>query len=493
MRDQSVKIAVIADIHYGEDHQPVSRRRCGIADLLLRRAVRRLNLLVRPDVVLVLGDLVDDGSAADVSGRWERLKGILDGLDAPYLTLPGNHDDDPDALYRVFERPKPFEDIAGVRFLAFADQEEPGYNASRSKADIERIRAARQGFDGPIVSLQHVCLFPPELGRVAPYNYLNADEIIETLKRVGAVLSVSGHHHHGADTVKEGSVTFVNAPGLCESPFHFLEISLSGDEVETVRHELTMPSDLGLVDNHVHTELAYCAENMDVKTSIALCRDFGLAGMTFAEHAGQLYYDRKPYWQAEWLEAGVDGADPASNRMQQYLARKREFEDNFARFSLEVECDAKGRLVLPPQDAEEMGPLLGTVHAVPGLSKETPPTQDHEDAFLYLVDALGRQGVRGLAHPLRIFRRTGWETPVSLYEKTAKLLRKYEVAAELNFHSNDPAVAFVKCCLDHGVKFSFGSDAHCLSELGDFAYHLDLLRRAGFDGDLRDVVIGHLE
>ena len=104
---------------------------------------------------------------------------------------------------------------------------------------------------------------------------------------------------------------------------------------------------------------------------------------------------------------------------------------------------------------------------------------------------MGKAGVRVLAHPMRIFRRAGWDAPTALFEPTAKLLRKYAIAAEINFHTNIEPVAFIRCCLDHGVKFSFGSDAHNLAEVGDFAYQIMLLRDAGFDGDLCDVLIGN--
>ena len=40
-----------------------------------------------------------------------------------------------------------------------------------------------------------------------------------------------------------------------------------------------------------------------------------------------------------------------------------------------------------------------------------------------------------------------------------------------------------------GVKITFGSDAHNLYEVGEFALHLDLVERAGFNGDLKDIMI----
>jgi histidinol phosphatase-like PHP family hydrolase len=52
-----------------------------------------------------------------------------------------------------------------------------------------------------------------------------------------------------------------------------------------------------------------------------------------------------------------------------------------------------------------------------------------------------------------------------------------------------PPVPFAKICLDMALKFTFASDSHNLCELGDFAYHIELLQQAGFDGDLRDTLL----
>ena len=480
------KIVIITDVHYGADH-PGSTRRCSIADVLLERAVRRVNRMVTPDVVLVLGDLLDLGSDDGAEERLQVMRKTLDGLDAPYLAIPGNHDDDVDQFYRVFDRPAEWEDIAGTRFLAFVDRDEPGYNASRSEADIQRVRRARADYTGPIVALQHVCLFPPGKSD-APYNYTNASEIIDVMKEAGVTLSVSGHHHHGAKTVEEGCVTFVTAPGLCESPFPIFEILLGEDCAETQRHELAMPESLKLTDQHMHTELAYCSENMSVERNIALAKEFGLAGLTLTEHSGQLYFDRKPYWQSAWMN-GVETADPAFNRMPKYFALKDTYESEYTQFSLEVEVDVRGNLVLKSEDRKHFDHLLGTIHALSGLTNDAPPCQRDIDEFLFLVDALGKQGVRALAHPLRVFRRAGWDVPEVLFEATARLLKEHDVAAELNSHTNYPPLGFVQWCLKLGVKFTLASDAHNLAEIGDFAYHIDLLKEAGFDGDLEDILL----
>ena len=41
----------------------------------------------------------------------------------------------------------------------------------------------------------------------------------------------------------------------------------------------------------------------------------------------------------------------------------------------------------------------------------------------------------------------------------------------------------------YGVELSFGSDAHNLYEVGEFAPHLALLESCGFDGDLGEILV----
>ena len=487
MKTKTTTIAVIADIHFGIPSS-LPERRCDISDLLLMRTVRRLNKLIHPDITLILGDLIDDGNALDAEKNLLHIRSILEKLDAPYIVIPGNHDNNPEAFYKVFDRPEDIEDIAGIRFLPFVDQGMPGYNACRSDRDIERVYQARLGYGGPLVSLQHVCLRPPAQS-VTPYNYTNAEEIISTFKTEGVTLSISGHHHSGAENTQDGDVLFVNAPGLCEAPFPFLEVTIDDGEIRTQRHELTMPKNLKLHDSHLHTQMAYCSENMLVPKAIDLAHDFGLAGLTFTEHSAHIYFDPKSYGEKLWFDNGVDCAVDAHNRMETYLQLKHTYESEFARFSIEADCDVRGKLVIKPEDRNHFDTIIGAIHCLPRLTREIPPQQCDKDDFLFLVEAMCKQEIRAIAHPFRIFSRSGWAAPPELFEPTAQLLQKYKVAAEINFHTNEPPVEFFKKCLEFGVKLSFGSDSHNLFEVGDFAYHLALLKEAGFNGALSDIII----
>jgi 3',5'-cyclic AMP phosphodiesterase CpdA len=234
-----MQIAILTDLHYGEPCA-LPERRCEIADALLRRAVHGLNHRHRPDVTLVLGDVLDNGQASDAHERRAQLRATLDELHSPSIVIPGNHDGPIDEFYMEFERPADIVDIGGVRFLPFLDPEEPGCNASRTQHDIDRFRLARADYDGPIVALQHVCLAPPDLADI-PYNYTNASAVVDAMNRSGVALSVSGHHHAGGADLRWQGMTFVNAPSLCEAPFQYVIVNLDGNRTASAWFALDLP------------------------------------------------------------------------------------------------------------------------------------------------------------------------------------------------------------------------------------------------------------
>jgi histidinol phosphatase-like PHP family hydrolase len=308
------------------------------------------------------------------------------------------------------------------------------------------------------------------------------------MQAAGVTLSISGHHHEGAATTRDGGITYVHAPALCEAPFTFIVITLDNSKVTTQRHTLVQPETAHIVDTHVHTQLAYCAEDVSVEAALSLAGDVELGGVGFAEHAGQLYFDRQAYWSRACLRDGIETAREDNDRMDDYLELKRTHAGERRWFGLEVGCDHQGNMLLKPEDRLKVDYLIGSIHSMPGLTQDAAPGQHVHETFLFMTERILTSGVVALAHPFRIFRRSGWAPPPALFQPVAELLRRHGVAAELNFHTNEPPLDFVRRCLDHGVRFTFGSDAHRLDEVGDFAYHLALLHEAGFDGELADVL-----
>lgn len=484
-----IKIAVVADTHYeSRGNILFPSQRGDIADILFLRAVHRINRIIRPDLTVILGDIHNAGGMPEGMKQLERIREIAARLKSPWLIIPGNHDAPPELFYSVFPRPAETTDINDVRFVPFLDPEEPGFNARRTGPDLARMKRARKNWHGQIVMFQHVPLFPPD--RVnCPYNYVNANDIIAAMRRNGIVLAISGHYHEGLELINDNGVNFLAAPALCQPPFSFLEIDLINGDVTVTRHDLRLPEKLNLWDMHVHTQFAYCSENMEVVKSMDLAHDFGLAGLTFAEHSGQLYFDNDTYWSYSFLANGLASIQNKNERMDAYLATLANAGCRPLNTGLEADCCFDGSPFLRPSDRKRVRYLLGSVHALAAMRNPQPDIKAVHDEFLALTGSLVRSGIDILAHPFRIFSRANPEVPESLYDLVVGLLKESGVAAEINFHTQTTDSEFVRRCLAAGVKLAFGSDAHNLCEIGEFTPHLALLRDCGFNGDLKEILL----
>ena len=233
-------IAAIADIHAARSN-PVQcpHRQSRQAETLLLRAVQRINRIIKPQVTLVLGDVLDNGGDEQAPATRRRLREILEQLHAPAIVIPGNHDGDATAFYREMPRPAAVIDIDGVRFLPFIDLDEPDFHARRTAADLARMTAARAGFTGPIISLQHVPLLPPGSG-ASPYRFTNAAQVVAAMHAADIMLAISGHYHEGEPLIQQDKRAFVVVAALCEAPFSFLEVTLDGEEISVTCHALGM-------------------------------------------------------------------------------------------------------------------------------------------------------------------------------------------------------------------------------------------------------------
>ena len=486
----NLDLVVMADLHYvgrAERICPIPERNAHLGKELLRRALRRLELSSPPDALVLIGDLVDDGEAPGAEEDLEALREELEGLSFPVIVVPGNHDGDPDRLLRTFGDRPGVHEVKGYLLLTFVDRYDPQDRAERSQDGLKLVRDVASSHPGfPIVALQHNPIYPP-IESTYPYNLTNSREVMRTYSESGVVLSVSGHLHRGHELTYAGGVGYVVCPALCEEPFRFLRITLRGREVSLREESLKLPSEPPLVDVHVHTHYAYCASTVTAPGATERAEKFGLSGIVLTEHAGQLYVSPEEYWSGRFIEEPHllrRYRDEGRDRMRAYRKEMEELRSSFVKLGLEVECDRYGNLSLLEEDAEGWDLLVGAVHKLPQAH-----SRDEERGFMHVTESLLRNGVGVLAHPFRFFRREGTEVPRHLFRPMARLLADYGVAAELNFHTNEPDPDFFGTCLEEGVKVALASDAHDLYEVGDFAPHLEFLRRLGLEGDdLKDVL-----
>ena len=272
---------------------------------------------------------------------------------------------------------------------------------------------------------------------------------------------------------------------LCEAPFPYGLIDVADDGgVEIAVETLALDPALALVDCHTHTDLAYCNEDMAIPDTARLAAVFGLAGVGVSEHSGALYFNPRDYGGAAGGRVyllGLDGRREPS-RVAEYFAR---FHGESTEASLtpalgmEVDFDRFGKPVIERDVWDKLDFRLGAIHALSTLlpGAQAPEAEAREE-FLFMASAVARSGVDALAHPFRVFRRApggGRPVPPELFEPTARLLRRHGVAAEINFHTNEPEPEFFRLCLDMGVRIVFGSDAHNRYEVGEFYPHLRFL------------------
>ncbi len=480
-----IKIAVISDTHFSSTPGvAIPERKKDFGDIFLNRAVHRINRFIKPDITLLLGDLVDDAQKQDL----EVVKKVTDGLQGPKLIIPGNHDGNHTQFFDVFPKLPDYLDVAGYRFVPFCDADAPDYNATRSEQDLERMKRVRRGYNGPIITLQHVPLLPAG-SREYPYNLTNAETALQIMKEENIQWVIAGHYHSGFQ-LQDGQFTSIAAPALCEKPFRFLEININGQSIkcgaEVIEHQLSMPEELGLADFHVHSHFAYCNENMDFGKAIELAELFNVPNISFSEHSTHLYCTRENCGSV-YFHRGLEGAtDLISPKISEFYDEAKEFTADNVLLGLEVDCDFNGRPAVLDEDREKFDIFLGAMHHLP--SEALKDIDLAAKAFQTILEKFVGCGIQILAHPLRIFRRRGLPTPEHLFPIVARLLKKHDVAAELNFHTNEPPLEFVRICLEEGVKFSFGSDAHNLYEVGEFYPNLRLLQDAGYTGNLEDIL-----
>lgn len=485
-----MRIAILADIHYSSIEQKTcGRRETGVADTILLRAVVRLNRLIRPDVTLVVGDLVNGGSAPNGRHDMELIRDTLKRLQSPALVIPGNHDGASDDFYEVFPRPERIVQFGNVRFVVNNnDPERPGYNSWRSPEDIEQIARARQGFDGHVVVLQHTPCIPA--GAVqCPYNYVNAAEINAVEAANGVLLSISGHFHEGFEPFVSQGVTYFAAPALCQSPFviRYVDLDETTGTMEWHSEELKLPENTHLVDTHVHTHLAYCSENLEIGKMQYLSEMFGLDKFLLSEHSGHLLHRDEDYHLAQCKVLPVNQEEC---RGDLYFSEMTTAGIPAERVGLETDIRFDGQWLAHPEDLRRAGFRIGAIHEMTCFAfKQNLPDEQIRDNFLWLCQKILQNGCLSLAHPFRIFRRSHHSIPDGCFEPLVRMLKEHNTAVEINFHTNEPPVEFFKLAIDAGVKLTLGSDTHNLYEIGDFALHLDFLRKCGVDGNYQDVLL----
>lgn len=225
-----MKLAVMSDLHLMKPGEPECGQRLGsFAVPLLRAALQKIEARGDVSAVCLAGDCVN--SPDNLDGLCALHDLVSKFTACPVIAIPGNHDPHPDQFFTVFHRYE-YLDIPGARIIPFCDEQRPGWHAERMKAEFSRTDRLCSEFGGAKIFLQHVPLYPPDAPHLR-YGYLNAAELVASMKRNGAVLSVSGHQHEGIPVYHQDGMYFSCAPALCEPPFQFLILDIEPSGLTT--------------------------------------------------------------------------------------------------------------------------------------------------------------------------------------------------------------------------------------------------------------------
>jgi Icc protein len=173
---------------------------------------------VRADLLLLTGDLSDDGSLPAL----ERLRAVVGELSSPVLALAGNHDD-LDNVHSVFGVADAIE-VGEWRVLGVESVIAGQHHGS---VDVENLTRRLDRLDDrpTLLAIHH----PPRSPSTNPmFQLIGANEMLTVLRDRPQVRAVVSGHLHEAFDRHEGNLQ------LCGCPSSYSAIEHSGDEYQFV-------------------------------------------------------------------------------------------------------------------------------------------------------------------------------------------------------------------------------------------------------------------
>jgi predicted MPP superfamily phosphohydrolase len=236
MASPALDVLVLSDLHYVReaDHVPaIKERDTTLGLVLLHGDFSRLREQgVEVGLVVILGDVVDNGLAdgAEVDLAAVAYEARRSGL--PTLAVPGNHDGHFERFSCIFGCGPGMHEIGGYGFLLFHDRVGKEDVTTRPPEGLQLLgMVASEHPKLPLVALQHNPLHP-DIESDYPYMLTNRREVLSGYGETGVILSLSGHYHAGQPAHRVDSVIYCTVPAICEPPFRFAHVRLEGRRVK---------------------------------------------------------------------------------------------------------------------------------------------------------------------------------------------------------------------------------------------------------------------
>ncbi len=212
---------------------------------------------IKPDIVVITGDITDDGYIHE----YEIAKEFLGRIDAEKLIVPGNHD----ARNKGYEI---FEEIFGTRYPLYENDEIVILGIDSSEPDIDDGHIGRENYSMikekmatdkmKILALHHHLIPIPGTGRERNIP-IDAGDVLNLCMKLQINFVLSGHKHlpwkwklENIYLITAGTACSRRLKGKSYPSFNLFriedgEISLkeinvsNGSEKEILNHKLTIP------------------------------------------------------------------------------------------------------------------------------------------------------------------------------------------------------------------------------------------------------------
>lgn len=222
------------------------------------------------------------------------------------------------------------------------------------------------------------------------------------------------------------------------------------------------------IDLHVHSQFSPCAENVSIQGDAKLAVEKGIRVMAITDH----------------------GTEPQPRWIDRYFAElekvRREFGGKLTLLAgMEVDI-VDGRLIVDAENLRKLDSVVASMH-------ELPQGVDVVGYWRKCMLGAVRSGfARVLGHPtwiygyqLEVVEGAGGaegrviRLPVEHVLEVLDEAREAGVAIELNYHHRDPNPLFLKLAVKRNVELVPDSDAHNLSEIGNWGWYEQILKAAG--------------
>jgi Icc protein len=156
-------LGIVTDLHFGPEasYGGKLRKLTHQASDLARAFVQRMNAEVQPDVVVNLGDDIEDESREMDLARYGECQAILSGVAAPLVNVAGNHDLihlNRDDLIHFWRRSGPLYysmDLRGWHLVVLHTIERQDVDIRIPQSQLEWLHADLAATQAPTVVLMH--------------------------------------------------------------------------------------------------------------------------------------------------------------------------------------------------------------------------------------------------------------------------------------------------------------------------------------------------